>query len=216
MLNGGTAALFGVGIFLASSTLHAVPRRRPVEVSGELGLMVFLASDYRNSLRAFGQDGPNAGFQMTGRALWAFSERALFGFRVGYLLTRAGEGNTLPDHPLGARSIGDVAFHLVDAGAALRLVAVRWSAPDSSVTRFGFDLEAGAVVALTTWPRGSEVNVLPRVALSSLLTFGGRSGVFFGLRLGAQYIPSGGASGGDWGDPAFAGLTFGLELGGRP
>lgn len=187
-----------------------------MELSGELGLAVFFGSAYRDSLRAFGQDGPNAGFQMTLRGLWAFGDRVLFGFRAGYLASRAGEGTTLPDYPLGARAVGDVRFHLFDAGAALRLVAWRSSYPGAPTNRFGFDLEAGAVAALTTWPRGDEVKLLPRFALSSVLTFGTRSCVFFGLRLGVQYVPSGGSSGGAWGDPAFAGVTFGLELGWRP
>ena len=216
MLTGGTALLCGAGIFLASSTLHASPRRHPLEIDGELGVVVFFGSAYRNSLRAFGQDGPHAGFQVTDRALWGFGGRVRMGLRVGYLVTRAAEGDTLPDYPLGARSVGDAHFHLFDAGWALRLIVTRSTAPGTSNARFGFDLEVGAVAALTTWPRGSEVNLLPRLGLSTVLLFGTRSSVSLGMRLGVQYIPSGGASGGAWGDPAFAGVTFGFELGGRP
>lgn len=216
MLTGGTALLCGAGLFLASSTLHADPRRHPIELDGELGAAVFFASDYRNSLRAFGQDGPNAGFQVAGRALWGFGGRAQMGFRVGYLVTRADAGDTLPDYILGARSAGDAQFHIFDAGWALRLIVTRSTDPGTSNARFGFDLEVGAVAALTTWPRGSEVNLLPRIGVATVLLFGTRSAVSLGMRLGLQYIPSGGASGGAWGDPAFAGVTFGFEVGGRP
>lgn len=115
MLGGGTALLCVAGLFLASSTLHANPRRHPLEIDGELGVVVFFGSAYRDSLRAFEQDGPDVGFQVTGRALWGFGDRAHMGFRVGYLVTRADAGDTLPDYILGARSAGDVQFHLFDA-----------------------------------------------------------------------------------------------------
>ncbi len=191
--------------------------------------MVFFGSAYRDSLRAFGQDGPNAGFQVTGRVLWGFGDRVLMGFRVGYLVTRADAGDTLPDYILGARSAGDTQFHLFDAGWALRLIVAKSPPPDTggprpglqlevgaSGTRFGFDLELGAVAALTTWPRGDDVRLLPRVGVAAVLAFGTRTTLSLAMRLGIQYIPSGGASGGAWGDPAFTGVTFGFELGGRP
>lgn len=215
MSTGGIAARGGLVLVLAASTLQAAPSRRRFGASGELGVVLFVGSRYRDSLRDFGQNGPNAAFQLAGRARWTFGERTLLGLRLGYAISGAPESNTLPDHPLGASSPGDVSFHLVDLGATLRWTMWRSRDPRPPSGSLHVDLEAGPVALVTTWPRGTDVALLPRFAGSLVLAFGTADNVVLGLRLGGQYIPSGGASGGAWGDPAFAGLTFGLEVGGR-
>jgi hypothetical protein len=213
MRRGGAVTGCGAGVWLMAAAAHADPRARSVEVDGELGAVVFFPSAYRDSLRAFGQNGPIAGVQLAVRTLWG-SGRARMGFRLGYLASPAPSAETLPDAALGATSVGDVAFHLLDVGWALRAVAWQSREPANVPMRFGVDVEAGLAVALTTWVRGTGVSLLPRLAVSTVLGLASPGPVQFGFRLGAQYIPSGGASGGSFWDPAFAGLTLGVELGG--
>lgn len=210
MLNGGTSWLVGVGLVLFAPALRAAP----IEIDGEVGAALFVNSAYRQSLRDFGQNGPIGGLQLTGRGLWRLGESARMGVRVGYLLSSAGSSDTLPDAPVGARSVGGVGFHLVDAGATFRWVPWRARSYETNGVRVAFDLEAGALVAVTVALRGQDAAVLPRFAAAALLGFAQAGAVRFGLRLGVQFIPSGGASGGAYWDPAFSGITFGLELGG--
>lgn len=212
----GGASVLAVA-WLCAATAAADPAPRRLEVGGEVGGAVFVGSAYRGELRAFGQDGPIAGMQLALRALWGRADRPRLGVRLGYLMTRAGAADTLPDSALGARSVGDVWFHFFDVGAALRWMAYNPGAADRANAHFafGFDVEAGLAIGLTHWVRGDGVRLLPRFALSTV--FGPvRSGGLLPLfRVGAQYVPSGGAVADGWWDPGFAGVTFGLELGAR-
>lgn len=213
-MRGGATIVGGMALCLAGGEAGAGPRGRPYQVDGEIGLVAFFSSAYRDSLREFGQNGPNAGFQLALRGLWAVGADVRAGFRLGYLVSGASSATTLPDAAEGARAVGNVWFHLIDAGAVLRLVVWRSDRPARRPMSVAFDAEAGGVVALTEAIRGDAVGLRPRFAVSARLAFPSDSAFQVGLRVGAQFVPSGGASGGSWWDPAFAGVTVGFELGG--
>ena len=179
---------------------EADPRFAPREISGEIGTLFLTPSAYRNALRDFGFDGFTVGMQGAARVLWTVTAALRVGVRAGYLGIRA----------------SDVWFHVPDAGLVLRVVAVGGSTDlrPPPAPRIVLDVEAGLALVDTTWERGTGIAAVPRFAVTLGVDRLLAAHLRAGLRLGGQYAPSAGAAGGSYWDPAFAGVTVGVELGG--
>lgn len=197
-----------LALLAASSSAWGVPVPPPFEASGELGAVIFTPSAYRDALAAFGQEGPRVGLQLAARGLWGVAAHLRLGFRAGYTYSAAGPSAPTGDLGTAIASSDTVSFNLVDAGAVLR-----WATASATGPRFALDLEAGPALNVTTWRGTTSAAGVPRFGVALLL--GARpTGLIVSARLGFQWVPSGGAGGLNFTDPAFAGFTLGLELGG--
>lgn len=208
MHRGRPSLCWALALLAASSSAWGLPVPRPFEASGELGAVIFTPSAYRDALAAFGQEGPRVGVQLAARGLWGVAAHLRLGFRAGYTFSAAGPSAPAGDLGTAIASSDSVSFHLVDAGAVLR-----WSTASSTGPRFALDLEAGPALNVIAWRGTTSVVGVPRLGVAMLL--GAQpTGLIVSGRLGFQWVPSGGAGGLNFADPAFAGFTLGLELGG--
>lgn len=184
------------------------PGGRPFEASGAVGIALFLLSDYRHALDVFGQSGPAVGVQLAARGLWGLARHLRLGFRAGYTFSTTSQHALSGELGTTLLPFDSVSFHLLDAGVVLRLGTGPTTSP-----RVAFDLEVGPSLNLITWRSNVDATVVPR--LGAAFVIGGTpQGFFASARLGFQWVPSGGAGGLAFSDPAFAGATLGVELGG--
>lgn len=199
---------WALALLAASPSAWGVPVPRPFEVGGELGFVVFTPSAYRDALAVFGQSGPRAGLQLAARGLWGIGADLRLGFRAGYTYSVAGPSAPKGELGTSVASSDAVSFDLIDAGAVLR-----WGSASRTGPRVALDLEVGPGLNVTAWRGATSIVVVPRFGVAVLL--GARpTGFIASGRLGFQWVPSGGAGGLTFADPAFAGFTLGLELGG--
>lgn len=208
MHRGRHSLCWAFALLAASSSAGGAPVARPFEAGAELGFIVFTPSAYRDALAVFGQGGPRVGFQLATRALWGLGRHVRVGVRAGYTYSTAGPEALMGDLGTTVPSNSSVSFNLFDVGAVLRI-----STDPATRPRFALDLEAGPSLNVTGWRGTTDTVVVPRLGAALLL--GARpTGFIVSGRLGFQWVPSGGAGGFSFSDPAFAGVTFGVEFGG--
>jgi len=190
---------------LSGRTATATPT--PGELSLSTSVMVWLPSDYEETLRAFDRTPLGPGFLLDFRVLRPLSPQSRLGGRVGWVTTES----TRADTTAGFNTASSLRYHLFDAGAVYRYVWLR--APQGQGMRVHWDVEAGLVVGSATMLGVAQRWVSPRLATAVFL---GRQwtpqSLYFGVRVGMQYVPWDGAGGSAF-DPAFAAFHVGLEGG---
>jgi len=192
------------GAFGAGGAHAEAPRRR-LDVSLGAGGLVFVASDYDETLRIFNQLPLAGGLALSLQGARYVTPTLAVGGRGGWFWTESGGHVTL------GRPVGTLDFNLFDLCAVARFTPTR--APDERWEwRVHFDAEAGVVLGVVTLASVTQWLVRPRVGASMFVGGQAPNGAFWGLRGGAQWVSWDGA-GGSGLDPVFSGFHFGLEGG---
>lgn len=195
-------ALLALASGLLSREAFARPRR---DMTLSASLAVALPSAYQEALDSFGRDGPSVGTTLETHVTLTNTRWWRFGVRGGWTRwsTDARQGEFY-----NRIAMGSMDFHLIDAGVYARFVMVD---DRSNRLRLHLDLEGGATLGIITLGWVDQYTVMPRVG-ASIFIGAHADHALYGLRLGYQHVPWGGA-GGSVLDPAFSAIFVGLEVG---
>ena len=198
-----SGALQGL-VFALTAASPALAQTAPwAEATIELGAQATFASDYSNTLAIFDHRPLGVAIQGAGRFLRAPTSWVRVGARAGYLHASS---SATADAPGG--STGAISVDLADLGAVVRFVPSR-----ATSFRFDCELSAGLFLGSVGYRGVGQLAVGPRLGASIFLGYAARpKGLIVGARLGLVYAPWDGAGGSAW-DPAFSGITLGLEAG---
>lgn len=200
-------------VFCASARAEAQPRAPWGDASISVGGVALLPSDYDETLRIFDHAPLSGAVSSALRVTRSLLPWASIGGRLGWLWTSSAVRGD-PSDP-SASPLSSMSFNVVDLSAVLRLVATP-SRVATGGARVHVDVEAGASLGMISMSSVTQRWVRPRVAAGLFAGYqDARVPLYFGARVGVEYVPWNGAGGSDT-DPVFSGPTAGIELGYTP